>query len=123
MMDIQSNPCIRDGFNKACYTTTDIVSPYNRIAMREAYSELSRQQRPTALPTLTVKEPNSPHAKWQVPDSTLLHNVKKLLHWVNIKWFGRKYMEKGLGLRVSAVLKVKQITNLMYIWLLRRVCL
>ena len=90
MMDIQNSSHIGYWFNN--------VSPYNRVAMREAYSELSRQQRPTALLTLTVKEPNSPHAKWQVPDSTLLRNVNKLLYWVNIKMFGGKFMKKGLGL-------------------------
>jgi len=73
-------------------------APFNRRAIQRGYSTFARQQRPTALLTLTVKEPKGKHGGWLVTANSLLQKANLFFHWVNADLFGRKYQKKGLGL-------------------------
>ena len=73
-------------------------APYSRKSIQKAYSMLAFQQRPTALLTLTVKEPKGKHGGWLVSDSKLLSSANLLLRWVNAELYGRKFQKRGLGL-------------------------
>ena len=79
--------------------TTDNTAVFNRKALQQAYSTLSFQQRPTALLTLTVKEPKGDHGRWLVSDDVLLRKANLLIHWINVELFGRKYQKNGKGLK------------------------
>jgi len=98
MMNQQNDTDIGSGLNNAYHVTTSNDSPYSRVTMQRAYSAFSRKQNPTALLTLTVKEPRSESVNWQVPDNTLLRKANSLFHWINAELFGRKYLKRGLGL-------------------------
>lgn len=70
----------------------------NRVAMKQAYSKLSFQKRPTVLLTLTVKEPKGDHGNWLVSDELFIQKANLLLRWINAELYGRKFKKKEAGL-------------------------
>lgn len=75
---------------------------HTRDAFKAGLSKMSFQQKPTAMLTLTVKEPKLQYrnddGRWLVPDATLMRKAGYLLHFVNIEIFGRQYQNHGKGL-------------------------
>jgi hypothetical protein len=75
---------------------------YTRDALKAGVSKMAFQQMPTALLTLTVKEPKlrsrNDDGRWLVPDATLIRKAGYLLHFVNSAVFGHQYQKHGKGL-------------------------
>jgi len=70
--------------------------------MKQAYSNMAFQTKPTVLLTITVKEPKlrsrNDNGRWLVSDAQFLKKANDLMHWVNVELFGRKYKKNNKGL-------------------------
>lgn len=75
---------------------------FTRDALKAGMSQMAYRLKPTALLTLTVKEPRlrrrNDDGQWLVSDLKLLREANFLLYCVNSAVFGRKYQKHGVGL-------------------------
>src|SRR5690606_36724038 len=78
------------------------ATAFTRDALKAGLAQIAHRLMPSALLTLTVKEPQlkrrNDDGQWLVPDLTLLRKASYLLHFVNAEVFGRKYQDHGKGL-------------------------
>lgn len=98
----QKSPPQLGGLGFAQPKTTYSEPPFSRIKLKKGWAQLGFQQTPTALLTITVKEPKqgklTSSRSWKVDDWYLVTQANKLIHWTNTDVFGRRYKKRGLGL-------------------------
>lgn len=93
---------IKESFNQgkqATHYSNGLQAVYTRDNHQNGMSFMALQQRPTAMLTLTVKEPRLSHrydnGRWLIKDANLLRTATKLLHFVNSSIFGKQYKKSG----------------------------
>ena len=98
----RKSPPQRGGLGCAQSPTPHDGYPFSRTKLKNGWVALGFQQTPTALLTITVKEPKLQKSRystrWQIRDFELLTYANKLIHWTNADVFGRNYKKRGLGL-------------------------